>query len=277
MEYNYLDNDYFLVYENAPTPKKLDLPLGSIELPSWVEDVTPQGELIISTEKELQDSGPYRSTPEPVNVEELQQKQETTTPSKPIANSYKDRVLQIMNGLISRIEPEIIKYLKTKPKSNSNNLEVSPREITSRIAAGIVGHLMVESKLNPNNYNGNDLGESSRGLAQWRGNRGIGLINFAKNQKKIWTNLDTQLDYLVSTIDDDLKTKLFNSETPTEASKAWAYYEQFAGYDGTIKTARKLQKQKKWTDEQTKQHIAKEFSNRNGYAEEAYKIWKAGK
>lgn len=252
MEYNYLDNDYFLVYENAPTPKKLDLPLGSIELPSWVEDVTPQGELIISTEKESQESGPYRSTPEPINVEELQQKQETTTPSKPIANSYKGRVLQIMNGLISRgLHPQA--------------------------AAGIVGHLMVESELDPSKHNKNDGGKPSRGLAQWRDDRGIALINFAKNRKKLWTDLDTQLDYLVSTIDANLKAKLSNSKTPTEASKAWAYYEKFAGFDGTTKSAQSLKKRMGWTEEQTKQHVAKEFKNRNGYAEEAYKIWKAGK
>jgi hypothetical protein len=37
----------------------------------------------------------------------------------------------------------------------------------------------------------------------------------------------------------DVRNRLNNSKNPYEASEAWAYYERYAGYDGSTKTAKK--------------------------------------
>lgn len=140
-------------------------------------------------------------------------------------------------------------------------------------AAGIVGNLIAESKLNTEAYNGNDLGLPSGGIAQWNGSNFSKLKAYAKERGKSWKDLDLQIDFLNSTIDNDVNNRLLSSTNPLEASKAWAYYEKFAGYDGTTKSAQKLKKSKGWTEAQTQNYINKEHAKRGKYSDEIYKLY----
>lgn len=140
-------------------------------------------------------------------------------------------------------------------------------------AAGIVGNLIAESKLNTEAYNGNDLGLPSGGIAQWNGSNFSKLKVYAKERGKSWKDLDLQIDFLNSTIDNDVNNRLLSSTNPLEASRAWAYYEKFAGYDGTTKSAQKLKKSKGWTEAQTQNYINKEHAKRGKYSDEIYKLY----
>lgn len=61
-------------------------------------------------------------------------------------------------------------------------------------AAAIIGNLIRESHLNPQIVGDN---RTSGGIAQWHNGRWDDLRAFAKNKGTHWTNLDTQLDFLM--------------------------------------------------------------------------------
>lgn len=136
-------------------------------------------------------------------------------------------------------------------------------------AAGIVGNFMAESSLNTGALNSNDLGLPAGGLAGWRGSNFSRLKQFAKDRGKSWTDIDSQLDFLMSSIDNDVRNRLSKATNPHEASEAWAYYEKYAGYNGTTKTAKKAG----WNQERVNQ----EHKNRSNYANEIYELWKSRK
>lgn len=175
----------------------------------------------------------------------------TTKQSNILQNNQKDTALYIMNSLI------------TKGKK-------TPHE-----AAGIVGNLMAESNLNPNAFNKNDLGSQSGGIAQWNGINFSKLKEHANSKGKQWNDLDLQIDFLLSSIDNNVKDKLSKSTNPHEASEAWAYYERYAGYDGSTRSAQKLKKSNNWTEQQTLDYIKGEHKKRSDYADEIYKLWRA--
>ena len=84
-----------------------------------------------------------------------------------------------------------------------------------------------------------------------------------------WTNVDLQVDFLVNELNNNYKDvlqKLSASNNPTEASKAWSYYEKFAGYDGTTKTAKKAG----WSQAKVNQEHEKREKNSETY----YRWWK---
>jgi tail lysozyme len=66
--------------------------------------------------------------------------------------------------------------------------------LTREQAAGIVGNLMQESRINPNDTTGD--GGRSHGIAQWNGQRLSNLKQFAASQGKPWNDLGVQLDFM---------------------------------------------------------------------------------
>ena len=152
---------------------------------------------------------------------------------------------------------------------NIMNKLISKGNLAPYQAAAIVGHLKAESRLKSSRINRNDLGKISGGLGQWRGDRFEKLKNFAKNRGETWNNLDTQVDYLLYELQNDEKdayNRLLASTNPTEASKAWSYYERFAGYDGTTATAKKAG----WSQDK----INKEHKKREDFSNQLYNVWK---
>lgn len=68
-----------------------------------------------------------------------------------------------------------------------------------KVAAGVVGNLFQESRLNTNAVGD---GGTSGGVAQWHGARWNGLKRYAQRQGKDWNDLNTQLDYAVTEMPD---------------------------------------------------------------------------
>ena len=97
---------------------------------------------------------------------------------------------------------------------------------TNNAALGIMGNLMVESKLDPAIKQIG--GGPGRGLAQW-GKRGrfdtdqINLVKFAKQKGKPWEDLDVQLDFIMHEMNvhpeyKKVKDKINNAKTVSEAT-----------------------------------------------------------
>lgn len=103
-------------------------------------------------------------------------------------------------------------------------------------AAGIVGNLVQESGVNPV-VNPGDNG-TAHGIAQWRGDRYTGLLDYAKGNNASANDLTTQLDYL----DNELRNKysstygkVMAAQTPGDAAAAFALgYERPKGAETGI-------------------------------------------
>lgn len=159
--------------------------------------------------------------------------------------------------------------------------------IPAHIAAAIIGNMMVESTLSTVAVNKYDLGSSSTGLIQWKGDRFTDLKNFAESKGRPWDDVSVQLEFVLYEMQHNPRFKkdyqnLMNSKTPAEASEAFAHYNTYAGFDGTIKTARLLietwMKEKGWSREraekEAKKFIVKKHKERQCYAQEVYWNWK---
>lgn len=102
---------------------------------------------------------------------------------------------------------------------------------TKEQAAGIVGNLIAESKLDPNVAPGDN--GTAHGIAQWRGERLTRLQRFANSQGKDWKDFGTQLAF----VDMELKNHetgayaaLKNAKTVDEATAAFIGYERPQGW-----------------------------------------------
>lgn len=240
LKYNFLD-DNFTTFENVESPKvSIQMPLmdSPVDISNWSTGVTKQGIPIVKNNT--------KSKMTVNNNEEVAIRPTTTeTPVKRISKKeQQENAVYIMNNLVNR--------------------GFKPHE-----AAGIVGNLMAESSLNTGSLNSNDLGLPAGGLAGWRGSNFSRLKQFANSQGKSWTDIDSQLDFLTSSINNDIRDRLSKATNPHEASEAWAYYERYAGYDGTTKTAKKAG----WSQDR----VNKEHKNRSNYANEIYELWKTQK
>lgn len=93
--------------------------------------------------------------------------------------------------------------------------------LTATAASGVIGNLVAESGLNTA-IKGTADNKGSIGIAQWHSGRKEGLINFAKSQGKKYTDLNTQLDYLVYELNQpeykNALTGLQTARTPKEAA-----------------------------------------------------------
>jgi len=150
--------------------------------------------------------------PEPV-----EQKIEALKKADDMISSTKfDQVAaKVMQRLKLENEPVEIKSepVKVKPNIKSNPKKGSPEYIVNRLhkggltttaAVGIVANLKAESNLNPSikQYGGGP----GRGLAQWeKGGRydtdPINLVKFAKRKGTDWSDLDTQIDFILYEMD----------------------------------------------------------------------------
>lgn len=106
--------------------------------------------------------------------------------------------------------------------------------LTPEQAAGIVGNLMQESKLNSSAWNEK---ERAYGIAQWRNERLEGLKMFAAARGKEISDISTQMDYILHELGTSEKRAgeaLLSSKTPQEAAFNFAkYYERPSSIEHT--------------------------------------------
>lgn len=91
--------------------------------------------------------------------------------------------------------------------------------------AAIIGNLYQESGLNPARVESNGEGI---GLVQWSFGRKQNLINYASSKGKDWTDLESQLEFLVSELDSKqfyqpYKDKFENPYSVNEATEAFCF------------------------------------------------------
>lgn len=91
--------------------------------------------------------------------------------------------------------------------------------------AGIIGNLYQESGLNPARVESNGEGI---GLVQWSFGRKQNLINYASSKGKDWTDLESQLEFLVSELDSkqfyqQYKDTFMNPYSVSEATEAFCF------------------------------------------------------
>lgn len=91
--------------------------------------------------------------------------------------------------------------------------------------AGIIGNLYQESGLNPARVESNGEGI---GLVQWSFGRKQNLINYASSKGVDWSDLETQLEFLVSELDSKqfyqpYKDSFMNPYSVNEATEAFCF------------------------------------------------------
>ena len=91
--------------------------------------------------------------------------------------------------------------------------------------AGIIGNLYQESGLNPARVESNGEGI---GLVQWSFGRKQNLINYASSKGVDWSDLETQLEFLVSELDskqfyNPYKDTFMNPYSVSEATEAFCF------------------------------------------------------
>lgn len=91
---------------------------------------------------------------------------------------------------------------------------------TPQQAAGMVGNFMQESSLETGGE-WDDGGRTSGGMGSWRAERLEELKNYAREQRKDWSDLDTQIDFFLfegETTEKDAFAKIREAETAEEAA-----------------------------------------------------------
>ena len=169
------------------------------------------------------------------------------------------------------------KITKAESKKNAVYImnDLVKRGLQPHQAAGIVGNLMAESGLNPSSNAIDTNGLRAGGLAAWNGPLWEKLHAFAKQQGRPWNDMNLQLDYLWSLLNNppkgmekqmaNVRDRLSKAKTPYDASDAWAYYERYAGYNYDPRTAR----QARWSPAR----IQQEHDNRGANANGVMAVW----
>lgn len=107
---------------------------------------------------------------------------------------------------------------------------------TQAQAAGIVGNLVNESKLNPNAVAKNDAGpgKDSVGIAQWNTGRLDNLKKYADSKGTPFNDFQTQLEFVhleLNGAEKGVGKKLKEATTVEQATVAMTKYERFKGYE----------------------------------------------
>jgi hypothetical protein len=93
------------------------------------------------------------------------------------------------------------------------------RGVKPNVAAGIVGNLYKESGLNPMAVG--DKG-TAFGVAQWRGDRLSNLKKYASSKGRSYTDLNTQLDFILDEQGENQVLSLMGNQSPEVAAKTFA-------------------------------------------------------
>lgn len=299
---------------------KLPFELGDVEIP-WgigISQISPEGNPIIGDNMEKEEKKPDwilnpqwptsdEAQEEDVENQEPEQEPEQISPSQKPTQQQPPQQPSTQQQKPTRSEREntelgnniytksplykwdgVNKIPKSLHKTVKNFMSFyQGKGIPAHIAAAIIGNMIVESTLNTIAVNKYDLGSSSTGLIQWKGDRFTALKNFAQNKGKPWDDVSVQLEFVLYEMQHNSRFKkdyqnLMNSKTPAEASEAFAHYNTYAGFDGTIKTANKLieswMKKYGWSREKAEKEvekfIVKKHKERQCYAQEVYWNWK---
>lgn len=133
-------------------------------------------------------------------------------------------------------EPSQAQSSYTRVAGNSVHAKIMnyflDKGLSKHAAAGIMGNLYMESRLNPSAIGD---GGTSGGIAQWHANRFRQLKLFAKKRNKDWKDLDTQLDFLWYELNSTYRSvyeKIRNAKDSDSVANIWGHdYERFAGYN----------------------------------------------
>lgn len=282
--------DSFTQYESVK-PNKVILP--TMENIGYQPDITDIG---IPTEDGNVIMKPARTQQQLISPEEIFTPQETNPIETQIESTEKpvdyenptQTTYQNTQNIYQKTSSEYkgMKLLSNRLNNNQKSIAtnliqklMTRGEFTDYQAAGILGNIAEESQFKTNAYNSNDVGKPGGGLAGFRGDELKALKTYANSKGKSWTDLDTQVDFIISRIKSNPKVynAIMSSKNELEAAKAYMLYEKFAGYDGTLNSARSFQKQMKWSDEKTMDWINKNHLSRISYANEIYTTWKTQK
>lgn len=188
MAYSLEDYNNYTTYENVETPKvQLNMPLMNMDITDWADGVTSSGVPIV---KSNLNRGPrmINENPEPVEVSPQDLSQNSVSPNKNLKGNQK------------------IAYDFFVGKG------LQPHQ-----AAGIVGNLMGESKLNPSAINPTS---KAFGIAQWLGDRKKKL--FAKYGDK--PTINQQLEFVweeLNTSEKKAFDKLLQTQSVEEAANSF--------------------------------------------------------
>ena len=190
----------FQVFENVQTPTtekvELNLPLSDSPIAlDWASGISPSGIPIVKNNETQESKLKINNNPEESIISDKDTQESTITSTKS-----------------NKVEK--------KSKEDAKNFFIK-KGLSPHQAAGIVGNLIQESNLNTKIKG--DSG-TSYGIAQWRGDRLIGLKNFAKELGTDISDFKTQLEYIWKELNSTHKGALngiLNSRNLDEATTAF--------------------------------------------------------
>lgn len=157
---------------------------------------------------------------------------------------------------------------KVADRSNAAIGYFQSRGWTKEQAAGIVGNLLAESKLNTGALNPGDGrdGSNSIGVAQWNSGRARNLKKFAADNRADWRDFGVQLAF----VDHELRNSekgagdaLRNAKTIDEATAAFVGYERPAGWlSGNPRAAHNYQGRLKFAAQAAGEKVNPEWYDR---------------
>lgn len=201
LKYNFLDNDFFQVYQNVETPKvELNLPIMDepLDISDWASGISESGVPIVRDNR-----------PKSYMINDNNPEPQVTIEENPTQTS----------SVKTQDETSIFTDTSSKEKQ-AINFFIS-KGLQKYQAAGIVGNLLVESP----GLNTEALGDSGSayGIAQWRLDRRKALEKFASKRGKPMSDFETQLEFLWDEINNSQKSYkvlegLLNSSNEEEAA-----------------------------------------------------------
>lgn len=174
LQYNFLD-DTFTTYKNVESPKiKLQLPLGDIDLEDKGLYIGNNGTILANN-----------------NIPERRQAQLIINNNEEVPIIKESSVTQ-QRGDLQENKKKAMEFFQSKG-------------LSAHAAAGIVGNLLQESKLNTK-----AVGDSGKalGIAQWHPDRQKGLKELAKKRGTDIYDLNTQLEYVWQELNGNYKNSL---------------------------------------------------------------------
>lgn len=218
LKYNFLDNDYFTVFEpvEVETPT-INMPLFDTPqyTPSYVTRISDDGTPVVGNN--LESKMTINNTEEYVPTS-------STTTETPVEYS----IQQIIN-----YDPSIEKLSGNEKKAMQFFMN---KGLKKHQAAGLVGNLMRESRLNPIATNPHG---GAFGLAQWLGKRQKALFNKYGKRPTFEQQLDFIWEELNSTHKRGLEALRSSNSFEEAARNAMGYYEFSVGPEGAISAMRK--------------------------------------